>query len=151
MAPPLANASTGTAAQPRPADPCTLVIFGARGDLTKRLLAPALYNLFREKLLPEEFAVIGVARPELSLDEFHREWREALQKHAPAPVDNQAVEWLLQRLEYVHGDFDDDATYRRLTGKLAATEVRYRRHLPQSRAGLGKRALPRKKMVIGGA
>ena len=44
------------------APPCALVIFGAAGDMTKRLLLPALYNLRRSKLLPEDFAIIGVAR-----------------------------------------------------------------------------------------
>ena len=48
--------------QPRPADPCAMVIFGAAGDLTKRLVMPALYNLSRTKVLPEKFALIGVAR-----------------------------------------------------------------------------------------
>ena len=45
-----------------PADPCAMVIFGATGDLTKRLIMPALYNLSRTKVLPEKFALIGVAR-----------------------------------------------------------------------------------------
>ena len=45
--------------KPRPGDPCILVIFGAAGDLTKRLLLPALYNLRRARLLPEQFALIG--------------------------------------------------------------------------------------------
>src|SRR5579863_8975097 len=44
----------------RPADPCAIVIFGAGGDLTKRLVVPALYNLARTKVLPEKFALIGV-------------------------------------------------------------------------------------------
>ena len=43
----------------RPADPCAMVIFGAHGDLTKRLVVPALYNLSRTKVLPENFALIG--------------------------------------------------------------------------------------------
>jgi glucose-6-phosphate 1-dehydrogenase len=46
--------------QPSPADPCAMVIFGASGDLTKRLVMPALYNLSRTKVLPEKFALIGV-------------------------------------------------------------------------------------------
>ena len=50
--------------QAKPADPCTMVIFGASGDLTKRLVAPALYNLARTKVLPEQFALIGVALSE---------------------------------------------------------------------------------------
>jgi len=57
---------TATAATPRPADPCCLVIFGASGDLTHRLLVPALYNLEVSGLLPEAFALIGVARSESS-------------------------------------------------------------------------------------
>ena len=48
----------------KPADPCAMVIFGATGDLTKRLVIPALYNLSRTKVLPEQFALIGVARAE---------------------------------------------------------------------------------------
>jgi glucose-6-phosphate 1-dehydrogenase len=60
--------------QPRPADPCALVIFGATGDLTKRLVMPALYNLARTKVLPEKFALIGVARTE----ESEESWRDHL-------------------------------------------------------------------------
>ena len=51
--------------KPRPPDPCAFVIFGASGDLTKRLLVPALYNLAAERLLPEHFAVIAVARADM--------------------------------------------------------------------------------------
>ena len=56
----------------KPADPCALVIFGATGDLTKRLVVPALYNLSRSKVLPEQFALIGVARS----DGTAESWRE---------------------------------------------------------------------------
>ena len=52
------------------ADPCLLVIFGASGDLTKRLLMPALYNLACDGLLPERFAIVGIAMDEMSTDEF---------------------------------------------------------------------------------
>ena len=60
--------------QARPADPCALVIFGATGDLTKRLVVPALYNLSRSKVLPKQFALIGVARSDGTADS----WRERL-------------------------------------------------------------------------
>jgi hypothetical protein len=60
--------------QARPADPCALVIFGTTGDLTKRLVVPALYNLSRSKVLPEQFALIGVARSDGTADS----WRERL-------------------------------------------------------------------------
>ena len=53
-----------------PADPCIMVIFGASGDLTKRLLMPALYNLACDGLLPEQFAIVGMAMDELTTDQF---------------------------------------------------------------------------------
>ena len=61
------------AAQAQPPAPCVLVIFGAAGDLTKRLLMPALYNLRRAKLLPEEFALVGVARSDSNDESFRRD------------------------------------------------------------------------------
>ncbi|MDE1932116.1 MAG: glucose-6-phosphate dehydrogenase, partial [Alphaproteobacteria bacterium] len=54
--------ATATHDRPRRADPCTLVVFGASGDMTQRLLMPALYHLAAAKLLPDGFTVIGVAR-----------------------------------------------------------------------------------------
>jgi len=63
---------------PHPAGPCAFVIFGAAGDLTKRLLVPALYNLAAAGLLPQEFAVIGVARGEMSDETYRAQMRDAL-------------------------------------------------------------------------
>src|SRR4029077_17345837 len=60
--------------QARPADPCALVIFGATGDLTKRLVVPGLYHLLRRKVLPEQFGWMGVARSDGTADS----WRERL-------------------------------------------------------------------------
>src|ERR1700680_3196829 len=68
-------AETPTAAAPRvgkQGDPCVMVIFGAAGDLTARLLIPALYNLSRANLLPKEFAVLGVARAQMSDEDFRK-------------------------------------------------------------------------------
>src|SRR6266568_3828574 len=75
----------GVAAQPRPrrADPCVFVIFGAGGDLTRRLLVPALGNLAESGLLPDAFAVIGVARRELSDEQFRRTIADAERELAP--------------------------------------------------------------------
>ena len=61
----------------QPADPCTVVIFGASGDLTKRLLLPSLYNLSEEGLLPDHFAIIGIARSS-SADDLRQKWRECI-------------------------------------------------------------------------
>jgi len=63
----------------RPLNPCSIVIFGATGDLTKRKLAPSLYNLFLSEALPESFVIVGAARSELSGEQFQHEIKEALQ------------------------------------------------------------------------
>ena len=70
--------------QTDPASPCVLVIFGAAGDLTKRLLVPALYNLERAKLLSNTFAVIGIARGAMDDDAFRRQMDAALAECADA-------------------------------------------------------------------
>src|SRR5207302_5877630 len=66
----------------RTPDPCILVIFGASGDLTQRKLFPALYSLAFRRLLPEHFAVVGVARTEESDDNFRDRMKQAVQQHA---------------------------------------------------------------------
>ena len=61
-------------------DPCVMVIFGAEGDLTKRLLTPALYNLARTNSLPEEFALVGVSRGDLSSEQWRATLHESLER-----------------------------------------------------------------------
>src|ERR1700751_3635487 len=99
---------------PRRAGPCAFVIFGASGDLTKRLLVPALYNLAAAKLLPDEFALIGVARGDVSDESFRDHMRDALRKFATGSVSNDVVRDLTGRFSYLRGDFDDPNTYRAL-------------------------------------
>jgi glucose-6-phosphate 1-dehydrogenase len=98
----------------RRADPCAFVIFGAAGDLTKRLLLPALYNLAAARLLPDEFCLVGVARHGLSDEEFRREMGKALQEFATDKITPKTRDKLLSRCRYVRGDLDDPATYGRL-------------------------------------
>jgi glucose-6-phosphate 1-dehydrogenase len=74
--------------QAKPADPCALVIFGATGDLTKRLVIPALYNLSRTKILPEHFALIGMARAEGTAES----WRDGLYETPKSFVGNATSE-----------------------------------------------------------
>src|SRR3954452_15342546 len=95
-------------------DPCALVIFGASGDLTKRLLVPALYNLAVANLLPERFAVIGVARQPLSDEAFRQNLGETLREFATGKVDPAIADALLKRFSYVHGDLGHPVTYGRL-------------------------------------
>jgi len=103
-----------------PAPPCTLVIFGVMGDLARRLLvAPALYNLAAEKLLPEKFAVVGIARAAADTDSFRRAAREGLREFAPAASANETWRWVEQRLHYLRGDFEAPETYEALAKWLA--------------------------------
>ena len=103
---------------PRPADPCAFVIFGAAGDLTKRLLLPALYNLAAGKRLPDGFALVGVARAAWSEDEFCNRMRAALAEFATGGVEAKTVDALLRHCCYVRGDFDDPAAYDQLKQQL---------------------------------
>jgi glucose-6-phosphate 1-dehydrogenase len=104
------------------APPCVLVIFGAAGDLTKRLLMPALYNLRRARLLPENFAVIGVARGKKDDGTFRQELAASLREFADGTVADDDADWLTRRLSYLQGNFDDPSVYERLTHILAKTD-----------------------------
>src|SRR4029077_13729027 len=98
----------------RPADPCCLVIFGASGDLTHRLLLPALYNLGVAGLLPEAFALIGVARSQSSSEAFRADLAKSLQKFATRQLDHGVVDRLLACVAYIQGDPDDNETYEKV-------------------------------------
>src|SRR5581483_5682715 len=106
----------------KPADPCCFVIFGATGDLTHRLLVPALYNLAVEGLLPEAFALLGVARSEMSSEAFRADLAKTLPKFATRDIDQRAVDRVLASVTYVQGDPDDNATYERLGRELERVE-----------------------------
>jgi glucose-6-phosphate 1-dehydrogenase len=105
-----------------PVTPCTMVIFGASGDLTKRKLVPALYHLARQGLLPDAFAVVGVSSSQMSTEAFReRIGREAREGLSGDP-DEKIWEWLLSRISYLAGDFRDTATYQRLAAELGRVE-----------------------------
>ncbi|MDI3290616.1 glucose-6-phosphate dehydrogenase [Polyangium sp. 15x6] len=102
--------------------PATVVIFGASGDLTRRKLLPAIYNLALSRLLPGGFAVVGVARR--PKPEFGREMREAVAKYSRRkPLDEATWSELEKGMAYVQGDFNDPATYARLAAELGRLEV----------------------------
>ena len=102
-----------------PAPPCAMVIFGATGDLTKRKLLPALYNLITNNLLPKEFAVVGVGRTELSDEEFRQSMEEALREFATVKVEGKKAAKLTCQLRYVTGDPGDIKTFKRLGETLS--------------------------------
>ena len=99
-----------------------MVIFGAAGDLTKRKLIPALYNLKKGDLLSDNFAVIGVARAELNDEEFRRRLRDDMKHFATDKVDEKVWKWLEERLYYLSGNFTDDQTFTRLRELLEKTD-----------------------------
>ncbi|MBA3519640.1 MAG: glucose-6-phosphate dehydrogenase [Rhizobiales bacterium] len=111
--------ATGEAALAEPAPPCTLVVFGATGDLTNRLLMPALYNLACWRLLPERFAVLGIARAEMGLDEWRRSMSDAVRRFAGAGFDEPAWARVASRMDYLPGDIEDPETYRSIEKRLA--------------------------------
>ena len=106
----------------QPAEPCVIVIFGAAGDLTKRLLIPALYNLGHSKLLPKEFAIVGFARREMSNDDFRQQLSQDIQEFATDSVDSSLWNWVEERLYYLTGNFDDASAYQRLKELLAQVD-----------------------------
>jgi glucose-6-phosphate 1-dehydrogenase len=106
----------------RPADPCCLVIFGASGDLTHRLLVPALYNLASAGLLDKEFGLIGVARSPSSSNAFREDLAKSLPQFAGRPIDQNVLNQVLGCVAYVQGDPDDDATYGKIERELGRIE-----------------------------
>src|SRR4051812_2062576 len=90
----------------KPPGPCAMVIFGAAGDLTKRLLVPALYNLAHTGLLPERFELIGVDLADMNADS----WRDSLHTMMQSFVGKAASESRIDKI--------DEATWQRLTGKI---------------------------------
>jgi glucose-6-phosphate 1-dehydrogenase len=91
----------------RTPDPCVFVVFGASGDLTRRKLIPALYSLAYRRLLPERFAVVGVARTEESDDEFRERMEAAVKAHARDPFQQDVWDRLADGIRYVATDFGE--------------------------------------------
>jgi len=106
----------------RAADPCCLVIFGASGDLTHRLLVPALYNLAAARLLPEAFALIGVARSPSSSEAFRADLAKSLPQFANRSIDQNVLNQVLGCVGYVQGDPDDESTYANIERELIRVE-----------------------------
>jgi len=114
----------------KPADPCAMVIFGASGDLTKRLVMPALYNLSRTKMLPENFTLIGVSRSK----ETTEHWRDQLYGMLKRFVGNTSSEvdidqldeaaWkrLAEKISYLPGDLTKPELYEKIRAALNEAE-----------------------------
>ncbi|CAN5686157.1 glucose-6-phosphate dehydrogenase [soil metagenome] len=103
-------------------DPCTVVIFGATGDLTHRKLIPALYNIAADGELPPGLTVVGFARRDKSDDEFRGELGEAARKHSRQTVRDELWSSFADSIFYHRSEFADAAGYERLAERLAQIE-----------------------------
>jgi glucose-6-phosphate 1-dehydrogenase len=101
-----------------PVPATTLVIFGATGDLARRKLLPALYNLAHEGALPERFNLIGVSRRDQSDDDFRNQARESIEQFSRRPPDPQVLDELLGRMYYLGIPFDDTPNYAKIGAKM---------------------------------
>src|SRR5258708_116969 len=108
--------------------PCVMVIFGATGDLAARKLLPALYNMAKSNMLSREFAIVGVARNEMTTEQFRQQMAQQLKNFATTAVDQDLSDWLVRRLYYTAGQFDDPATYAKLTQCLAQADQNHNTH-----------------------
>jgi len=98
--------------------PCIMVIFGAMGDLTKRKLLPSLYNLAKQDLMSDNFAVVGVSRAPMTHEEFREKQRAVMDQFATDKFDPALGKWLVDRLYYSCVNFDDREAYKNLAALL---------------------------------
>ena len=109
------------------APPCAMVIFGAAGDLTKRLVVPALYDLVEAKRLPEGFQLVGVDLASKSTEDWRQGLTDMMNEFVGKPdgefqadhIDQTVWGWLTGRMSYLQGDLNDPAMYRRLGEHLS--------------------------------
>ncbi len=112
------------------APPCAMVIFGAGGDLTKRLVTPALYNLVTAKRLPDGFRLVGVDHGNRTVDDWRKTLTDMMNEFVAKGggefqadrIDETAWRWLTDRMTYLQGDFEDPQTYSRLKEHLAGLD-----------------------------
>ena len=111
------------------APPCIMIIFGAAGDLTKRLVVPALYNLVGARRLPDEFRIVGVDLASKTTEEWHTGLTETMQgfvgsdaEFAVDHIDQNVWQWLTDRMSYLQGDLTNAEMYRQLDAHLAGLD-----------------------------
>jgi glucose-6-phosphate 1-dehydrogenase len=110
-------------------EPCSIVIFGASGDLTARKLIPAIYHLCKDKLMPPAFRVIGFARREKTDESWRQELRAALDQFSRTrPVDEKVWNDFAANIFYCVGDLTDAAAYAKLEQKLDSFKNPQLRH-----------------------
>jgi glucose-6-phosphate 1-dehydrogenase len=111
-------------------DSCVFVIFGASGDLTRSKLLPAIFNLCEDGYLPEEFAILGIARPQIDQAAYRKQMREQVRQAEGEPLEPAKWKRIEDRLHYLSGEFDDPALFEQVKQTLA--EMCQRLRIPQN-------------------
>lgn len=121
---PVVSEFAGPQSRVRASGPCAVIIFGASGDLTRRKLIPALYQLARQRLLAPAMRFFGFARSMQSAEEMLGRYHEALKKSlAPEAVDDAAWSLIQNAFEAIQGGYDDPRAYERLAARLHEPEI----------------------------
>ena len=115
---------TEPSSKKRKPDPCSFVIFGATGDLTHRLVLPALYNLAAADLLPEKFCVVGVARSGMSNDDMRESLLKGLRQYKARPIDEAIAKRLLECVTSIEADPSDPASFDAMAEQLNKLEAK---------------------------
>ncbi|VEG17376.1 glucose-6-phosphate dehydrogenase [Mycolicibacterium phlei] len=103
---------------PRIAGPCSLVIFGVTGDLARKKLMPAIYDLANRGLLPPSFALVGFARRDWANEDFGQIVLDAVKEHSRTPFRQHVWDRLAEGIRFVQGSFDDDEAFEQLKKTL---------------------------------
>ena len=103
---------------PRVPEPCALVVFGVTGDLSRKKLLPAIYDLANRGLLPTDFVLLGFARRDWGDEDFETLARTSAQQHARTAWDEQVWQRLMNDIKFVPGSFDDDDSFDTLAATL---------------------------------
>ncbi len=112
----------------KPSDPCVMVIFGAAGDLTRRKLVPALYNLAKANLLSPNFAIVGIAHTAMTPEEFRERLSNGIREYADGDLDPKLWQWFVERMYYVAAEFNDKQMYSELGQLLGKIDVEHSTH-----------------------
>ncbi len=108
---------------PRIAGPCGVVIFGVTGDLSRKKLMPAIYDLANRGLLPPSFALVGFARRDWADEDFGKIVHDAVKQHARTPFRQEVWDRLAEGIRFVQGSFDDEASFGKLAETLAKLDI----------------------------
>jgi glucose-6-phosphate 1-dehydrogenase len=114
---------TETSRKQRKPDPCSFVIFGVTGDLTHRLVIPALYNLAAADLLPDRFCVVGIARKGMSSDQLRESLLKGLHQFKTRPVDEAIARRLLECVTSIEADPKEPSSFDQMRERLEKLEA----------------------------